>query len=93
MTYEATLSVDLSEWSFEVAIEKGGLPRRAFARQIPDHRTLGEYALGRRRLSVMVGDDKVFLPRELWQALLGEIEDCQNALRRCNERSGVGCEN
>lgn len=93
MIYESRLSVDLQEWSFEISLTRDGEAARTVAREIPDHRILRDYVMGRRRLSVMVGDDKVFLPRELWQALLGEIVNCQTVLRRQHERYRAGCEN
>lgn len=81
MTYESRLAVDLCEWTFDLVLNFGSAESRVFTRKIPDHGILKEYAVGRKRVHVMVGEDKVFIPQEFFQKLLWEITTCQELLR------------
>lgn len=81
MTYESRIAVDLREWTFDLVLDIGSSERRVFTRKIPDHGVLKEYAGGQKRVHVMVGEDKVFIPQEFFQRLLWEIATCKELLR------------
>lgn len=89
MTYESRLAVDLCEWTFDLVLYFGSAEKLVFTRKIPDHGVLKECAGGQKRVHVMVGENKVFIPQEFFQRLLWEITTCKELLRspdgqRCN---------
>lgn len=80
-TFESKLAVDLQSWTFDVELSSLEGTAHTHTLKIPDHGILKEYAAGQKRLRLPIGHDKVFIPQELFEALLGEITSCQEVLR------------
>lgn len=80
--YSSALAVDLCEWTFDILIETpdGNLLSRRL--KIPPAGLLRSLSQGRKRLHLTVGRDIVTIPEDLFEALLSEIVDCQNTIRR-----------
>lgn len=87
-TYESKLAVDLSRWTFAVEITSPlGNPHHLTSK-IPERRVLCQYARGQKMLRIRLGHATVNLPKELFQALLWEINACQAQLRKTYGRTG-----
>ncbi|MCJ7521601.1 MAG: hypothetical protein MUP21_05245 [Dehalococcoidia bacterium] len=79
MQTEVQLSVDLEEWSYQVHISSDTVTTQV-TRPIPDLASSRLYAHGWRTLLVDIGQDKVIIPKELFQMLEREIRRCQASL-------------
>lgn len=91
MNYEAKLAIDLCEWTYEVLLESPSKELKSLTRKIPSHEDLHKLAVGAIRYHVTVGEDKVFLPKEIFETLLWEILSCQALIRRTyGEPLGTG---